>query len=382
MKRLFLVGCLLAVSFATAQAAAAPRFGVAEDATKYAQDGGASLFAQLRELGMTENRMVVRWNPNDPTTIQDKAFLDRSIPVAQRVGIRIVFSVYATEAGGVSADPDARIALFAGYLQTLARTYPSVSTFIVGNEPNEAYFWQPQLGPDGAQLSAALYERLLAASYDALKAVSGSITVVGAGPSGDANDISSISPVRFVKALGDAYRASGRAAPLMDQLAFHVYPRANTDGPSKPRDWPNVGPADLDRLKQAVWDAFAGTSQPTFHEGPAAPGGLTLMVDEFGWQAAVDPAHAAAYYGAENVPTVSEDEQARSTPPWSRLSSAIPSSRMRWRSTSWTRRTSTGSRVGSCAPTAHSDPPSRRCARRSPRQAHAHHRTCGRMPPG
>jgi hypothetical protein len=132
VKRLFLVGCLLAVSFATTQAAAAPRFGVAEDATKYAQDGGASLFAQLRELGMTENRIVVRWNPNDPATIQEKPFLDRSILAAQRAGIRIVFSVYVTEAGGISADPDARIALFTAYLQKLARTYPSVSAFIVG----------------------------------------------------------------------------------------------------------------------------------------------------------------------------------------------------------------------------------------------------------
>jgi hypothetical protein len=311
VKRLPLLGCLLAGLLASSQAAAAPRFGAAEDQTKYALDGGASLLAQLREVGMTENRIVVRWNPGDPGTIQEKAFLDQSIPVAQRAGIRVIFSVYSAEAAGISADPDVRIALFTGYLQKLARTYPSVSTFIVGNEPNEAYFWQPQFAADGAALSGALYERLLAASYDALKAVNPAITVVGAGPSGDGNDTTSISPVRFVKALGDAYRASGRAAPLMDQLAFHVYPRTNTDAPSKARDWPSVGPADLDRLKQAIWDAFAGTAQPTFTEGPAAAGGFSLMVDEFGWQAAVDPAHAGAYYGVENVPTVSEDQQAQ-----------------------------------------------------------------------
>jgi len=45
-----------------------------------------------------------------------------------------------------------------------------------------------------------------------------------------------------VKALGDAYRASGRATPLMDELAFHVYPAANADPPTKVRDWPNIGP--------------------------------------------------------------------------------------------------------------------------------------------
>jgi hypothetical protein len=135
--------------------------------------------------------------------------------------------------------------------------------------------------------------------------------VVGAGPSGDGNDTTSTSPVRFVKALGDAYRASGRAAPLMDQLAFHVYPRTNTDASDKRRDWPSVGPADLDRLKQAVWDSFGGTAQPTFAEGSVGAGGLALMVDEFGWQAAIDAAHAASYYGTENVPTLSEGEQAQ-----------------------------------------------------------------------
>ena len=313
MKRLAVAGCLLTVLVAAAPAGAAPRFGAAEDATKYATDGGASLYTQLRELGMSENRWVVRWNPSDPASIREKGFLDRSLPVAQRAGIRIVLSVYPSEAGGISADPDVRIALFTAYLQKLARTYPSVTTFIVGNEPNEAYFWQPQLAPDGTQLAAALYERLLAASYDALKAVNPAITVVGAGPSGDGNDTTSTSPVRFLKGLGDAYRASGRTLPLMDQLAFHVYPRANTDDPSRPRDWPSVGPADLDRLEQAVWDAFAGTAQPTFPEGPVAPGagGLSLMVDEFGWQAAVDAAHASAYYGTENVATIGEDEQAR-----------------------------------------------------------------------
>jgi hypothetical protein len=311
VKRLTALACLLAALGAAASAWGAPRVGVAEDATKYAPDGGASIFAQVRELGMTENRMVVRWNPSQPTTIQEKAFLDRSLPVAKRNGIRIVLSVYATDAVGISGNPDARIPLFAGYLQQLARTYPSVTTFIVGNEPNEAYFWQPQLAPDGTPLSGALYERLLATAYDALKGVNPAITVTAAGPSGDGNDTTSTSPVRFLKALGDAYRASGRTAPLMDELAFHVYPRLNTDLPDKVRDWPNIGPADLDRLKQAVWDAFGGTAQPTFAEGPAAGGGLALMVDEFGWQAAVDPASGGAYYGVENVPTVSEAQQAQ-----------------------------------------------------------------------
>jgi len=165
--RRFVAACACALTaVSTSPALGAPRFGVAEDATKYAVDGGASLFAKLPDLGITENRITVRWNANDPGTIQEKLFLDRSLPVA---GIRIVISVIPAEASAITSDPDVRIALFTAYLQKLARTYPYVTTFIVANEPNEAYFWQPQLGSDGSQLSGSAYERLLAASYDALK---------------------------------------------------------------------------------------------------------------------------------------------------------------------------------------------------------------------
>jgi hypothetical protein len=73
--------------------AAAPRFGVAEDATKYADDGGASLYPRIRSLGMVENRITARWNPADPTTIQEQGFLDRSLPAAGQAGMRVVLDV-------------------------------------------------------------------------------------------------------------------------------------------------------------------------------------------------------------------------------------------------------------------------------------------------
>ena len=302
--------CVVGVLVGAVPAGAVPQFGAADDATKYAEDGGAWLDGRLSSLGMTENRLTIRWNPAQPATIQDKAFLDRSLPVAAARGMRVVFDVYPLGAYALASDTDARIAGFTAYLQLLARTYPQVTDFIVGNEPNEAYFWQPQFGGAGEQLSAAALERVLAASYDALKAVNRGISVIAAGPSGSGNDTTSTSPVRFIQALGAAYRASGRTAPLMDKLGFHAYPGTNTDPPSKHYEWPNAGGADLDRIKQAVWDAFNGTAQPMFAEGPAT-GGLTFMVDEFGWQVAIEPSLAASYLGAENVATVNEPDQAQ-----------------------------------------------------------------------
>jgi len=60
----------------------------------------------------------------------------------------------------------------------------------------------------------------------------------------------------------------------MDALSFHPYPNENTHEPGRGYTWPNVGVANLGRLKQAVWDAFGGTAQPTFEEG------LTVDLDE------------------------------------------------------------------------------------------------------
>ena len=60
-------------------------------------------------------------------------------------------------------------------------TFPQVKDFIIGNEPNKARFWQPQFNPNGTAAACAAYEPLLAASYDALKAVDRNIIVIGVG---------------------------------------------------------------------------------------------------------------------------------------------------------------------------------------------------------
>jgi hypothetical protein len=304
---------LVVALMAAAPASATPRFGVAEDATKYADDGGATLYPKLLALGMTTNRMNVHWDPADPTMIQERGFLDRALPVAARAGVRVVLDVYPSDPYAFTGgSPEVRAMLFGAYLQTLARRYPQVTDFIVGNEPNERYFWRPQFGAGKRQVSAAAFLRMMTAAYDALKAVDADIRVIAAGPSNEGNDRTSTSPVRFIAALGDAYRESGRSTPFMDAMGFHIYPRNNTHPPTKLYSWPNVGPSDLARVKQAVWDAFAGTPQPTFAQSVSRPeGSLGLVVDEFGWQVAIGERLSARYTNKENVPTISEREQAR-----------------------------------------------------------------------
>ena len=66
--------------------------------------------------------------------------------------------------------------------------------------------------------------------------------------------------------------------------------------------WPNAGFVNLARIKQAAWDAFAGTAQPTTVDG------LRLYLDEVGWQ--VDTTGRTGYDGAENVAVTTKSQAA------------------------------------------------------------------------
>src|SRR5205809_517992 len=70
-------------------------------------------------------------------------------------------------------------AQFVQYATAVVRALPSVGTFIVGNEPNSNYYWLPQFDAGGGDAAAQAYEALLAAAYDAIKAVRPDATVVG-----------------------------------------------------------------------------------------------------------------------------------------------------------------------------------------------------------
>jgi hypothetical protein len=305
-----------AAAGAGADVGARPAFGFSEDATKFADDGGDAYLALFNDLGVTENRVCVFWDPANPDVIEEQPFLDRFVPEAVAHHITVVFSVQSRTARGYTGSADA-LDQYVAFLVKLAQAYPQVTQFVIGNEPNQPRFWQPQFNADGSVASAAAYTELLARSYDALKAVNPAITVVGLGVSPRGNDKphatsnASVSPVRFIAAMGAAYREMGRDKPLMDVLAVHIYPNVNTDPPSKGYVWPGVGFPNLDRLKQAVWDAFHDTAQPVFAEQDTTEGPfLRLKIDEIGWQTQVPEERRSLYSGSENVPPVAESTQA------------------------------------------------------------------------
>src|SRR4051794_15450295 len=88
-------------------AASSTVFGVADDAGKYADDSGAGFFTMLNDLGMTENRIAVFWDPAAPTTtIFDQAFLDRAVPQATRRGVEVMFAIYPQKARSLVDTPN------------------------------------------------------------------------------------------------------------------------------------------------------------------------------------------------------------------------------------------------------------------------------------
>jgi hypothetical protein len=315
MRRISAVLACACAALALVGAASSATYGVADDAGKYAEDGGAGFFTMLTDLGMTENRIAVFWDPTRPTTIVDQAFLDRSIPQAMARGIEVIFAVYPLKARALVDTPNG-VQLFAQYAAKVAQRYPYVRKVICLNEGNQPRFHQPQFDDAGNGISGFVQEQAMAACYDALKSVDPGITVIafGLSPRGnddfDAPSNVSHSPIRFLREVGDAYRASGRTKPIADDISIHCYPNQNTDAPSLGYQWPKVGCVNFDRFKQAWWDAFHGTAQPLFREAGQSGGPFVrIYVDEVGYQAKIAPDKAGLYTGAENVPLLDEATQ-------------------------------------------------------------------------
>jgi hypothetical protein len=321
-KFLALAACALACAALGAAAALAgnPSIGFAEDMTKYAPDGGDALFQEMNNLGTNTNRVAVFWDAGNPGAIFDQSFLDRMIPVAQKHNIQVVFAIYPLKATMAPTTPDA-VSSFCDYAVKAMARYPYVRKVVIGNEPNQPRFWQPIW--NGKQpASPAAMEAVMASCYDKLKAFDSSLDVIAVGLSPRGNDApppannSSISPVRWIKAFGAAYRASGRTKPLFDEWSWHCYPNINTDAVEVGYFWPSTGCVNAARVKLALWDAFHGTAQPVLPGYPPSTTGATLFrntsrmfIDETGWQ--VDTSGKPGYVNNENVPPVSEATQAQ-----------------------------------------------------------------------
>jgi hypothetical protein len=293
------IACLLVALALTAGAGAAPAgrpilVGAAEDAGKQGDLLAADAKMRLASLaGFDAIRLTTLWTPGETEVSGDELLgLANAVDAAHLEGIRVFVSVYPYGSGATPLSPTAR-SQFASYVASIPRLVPSVHYLIVGNEPNLNRFWMPQFTRAGLDAAAPRYLSLLALTYDRVKAVSSTVTVIGGAISPRGGDDPKAlrpthSPTAFIRDLGLAYRRSGRARPVMDWLAFHPYLETSKLPPTfaHPRTT-TISIADYPKLVAVLGQAFDGTAQ----RGSMLP----ILYDEFGVQTRAEPVKRSIY---------------------------------------------------------------------------------------
>jgi hypothetical protein len=250
-------------------------------------------FEEVKAAGLKEVITNSFWAPGQreptPEEVRD---LRNAADAAEEAGVKPFLIVQHVGSRTTPRTPAQR-EQFAEYAASLARQLPGYRDFIIGNEPNLNRFWLPQFGPNGENVAARDYLALLAETYDALKAVSEDIRVIGGttAPRGGDNPDSprhTHSPTQFIRDLGLYYRESGRDRPVMDAYAHHPYlERANLP-PSfaHPRST-TIALADYDKLVGLLGEAFDGT--------PQRGSDLPILYTEFGVQTRIPEEKIDAY---------------------------------------------------------------------------------------
>ena len=299
-----MVAAVLAVAPA-ALAGPGLRIGVVDDAAVW-NDAGAQVDL-AKAAGFDSMRITAQWSPGQTAMSPGQVTrLQRAAIFASMRGVNPIVSIYNVSGAGTPTTPDSR-AQFVEFAKSVVRTLPWVATFIVGNEPNSSLYWQPQFDAAGRDVAAPAYLQLLAQTYDAIKATRPTVTVIGGALDPHGADVpagprQSHSPTTFIRDLGLAYRASGRATRIMDVWDEHVYADTSALPPSMPHTGTTVAEGDYDKLVSLLGKAFDGTAQ----RGSTLP----IFYGEYGVESTVPAAKAGAYSGSENAKTVDEATQA------------------------------------------------------------------------
>jgi hypothetical protein len=289
--------------------------GALEDAVKLPDPELADQRIALAEqAGLNMLNVTTLWTPGLSEPEPRELEILRGVAAAtNRRKMRLLITVFAPRPRYAPLSDDQQ-EQYATFMEALARDMPSVHDFAVWNEPNLNGFWLYQFDESGNNVAAPAYTSLLARSYDALKGVSGKIRVYGGSlaPRGADNPDPEAkrhtqSPTAFIRAMGTAYRASGRTEPIMDVFAIHPYLERSAIPPSTEHPTGTaIGIADYDKLVGLLGDAFDGTAQP----GSKLP----IAYTEFGVQTKIPESEQAPYTNLQSPlgeDAVDEETQAR-----------------------------------------------------------------------
>jgi hypothetical protein len=310
MKR-GLIAILAALALVPVAHAGGPamEIGATEDAVRSTSLSGAkSQMDLLRLAGFTAVRISQEWAPGETKPTAGDLTILRNVAAAAKLDAVDVVCTILQHGSRTTPLTEEQQGDFAAFAAAVAKEVPGIRRFVVSNEPNLNRYWLPQFNEDGSDAAAPAYETLLAQTYDALKAVSPKIQVLGGAVSPRGGDVPGTgrdthSPTVFIRDLGAAYRASGRTKPLMDAFAFHPYEDNSSIAPIDGTH-PNtttIALADYDKLVAVLGDAFGGTPQ----RGTTLP----IVYDEFGVESRIPPAKASLYTGTEPATTKPVDER-------------------------------------------------------------------------
>lgn len=253
--------------------------GVDDDTAKWTARPDAVLRLD-RELGVEAVRLWIPWHGAAAPRGRTTTYLRRAEGLAHG-GQRIVLAVFGFRADAPVTKPERdRYCAFVGRALSLA---PSVRDVVVWNEANARMYWPPSAG-------APAYEALLAHCWDVVHALDRPVKVID-------STASRHSPEAFLRALGHAYRASGRTHPLVDVFGHNPYPNGSSEPPATTHSVGMLGEGDYDRLVSVLRAAFRGTAQPA----PGDDGGAPIWYLEDGFQTAVPRLRLARYDGRETA---------------------------------------------------------------------------------
>ena len=192
----------------------------------------------------------------------------------ERAGLEVVLAAYPYPPREIEAGL-ARPEAFGALARRARAAVPQVRQFVVGNEPNQPAFWRPQFGRGGGRLSAAgvraVPRRGLRRAEgrrpdDHASSAWGSLRAGTTGRWRRATSRPRPSGSSPRSAPGTA--SSGRDAAVDGRVQLPPVPElARPTRSSAATRGRTPGFVNLDRVKQALWDAFEGTAQPTTLDG-------------------------------------------------------------------------------------------------------------------
>jgi hypothetical protein len=277
--------------------------GATEDAVRAPTLVAAKAQMDLLTLaGFRAVRITQVWTPGQhELSAKDKTIL-RNVATAAKLDHVTVVTTIMNKGSATTPLTDSDQADFAAYAASVVAAVPDLQTVIVGNEPNLNRYWLPQFDDQGADVAATAYENLLAKTYDAIKAQSPSVTVLGGAVSPRGGDVGggirpTHSPTVFIRDLGTAWQASGRTTPIMDGFAFHPYEDNSSVAPvdGVHPNTTTIALADYQKLVDLLGQAFGDYQMPIWY-------------DEFGVETQLPTSKQPLYTGTEPATTKPVDE--------------------------------------------------------------------------